>query len=589
VTAPPERSHGQFQHQAAAVLHALSRRRQPPDAALLRAAPLGADPQQLALWRGRLDATALRLRYSDAQLLARESPMDASQQALFERFEQARVEALGVGVMRGVRANLIALQASLGRRHEPQPLALLAARFRWGAPLPAETEQALRHDWRVGLSPPVAQHIEAMAGLLGDQAGFAARARALLELLGPQPDLAAMAEPGPEPQADRQRSHRAESAAAAATAPLASSANDERAAEPLSQVNILRRVREEPRGQVVPQASSGAGMPPYHVYTSQFDAVLAAPEIVSVERLAQLARQLEAQQQGFKQNVSRWAHRLQRHLLARQMRAWQFDLEEGVLDCARLTRVVTDPAQPLSFKQELEADFPLTAVSVLVDNSGSMRGTPIAIAATCAVMLGAVLERCGIPSEILGYTTRRWRGGRARALWVKNGRSSNPGRVTDLLHIVYKRAEAPWRRSRRALAVMLEEDLLKENVDGEALLWAHERLLRRFEQRRILMVVCDGAPLDDATLAANDPGYLERHLRSVIRHIETRSPVELLSIGIGQDVGAFYANAFTVSGPEDLGEAMVKRLIESLNPGRRRGAGRSQNAGKRRLLRRKQN
>jgi cobaltochelatase CobT len=256
------------------------------------------------------------------------------------------------------------------------------------------------------------------------------------------------------------------------------------------------------------------------------------------------------------------------------MRSWEFDLPEGLLDGARLTRVVTDPVQPLSFKAEKAEDFPLTAVTVLIDCSGSMRGRPIAMAASCAQVLGKVLERCGVNSEILGFTTRQWRGGQSRVKWLADARPQDPGRLTDLLHIVYKRSETPWRRARRNLAMMLDDTLLRENVDGEALQWAYERILRRPEPRRILMVISDGAPLDDSTLAANDLGYLDRHLHLIVDKIR-RTTVELIAIGIGHDVGVYYPRAFTVSGPDDLGEAMVAQLIALL--GRPRGGGRKAN------------
>jgi len=253
---------------------------------------------------------------------------------------------------------------------------------------------------------------------------------------------------------------------------------------------------------------------------------------------------------------------LQRRLMALQLRSWQFDRDDGLLDAARLTRLVTHPLEPLAYKQEREAAFPDTVIALLVDNSGSMRGSPIATAAICVELLGRVLERCGVKSEILGFTTGDWRGGRARAHWVAGGRPAQPGRITELRHIVYKDADEPWRRARERLGLMLEPDLLKENVDGEALLWAHERLLRRSERRRMLLVISDGAPLDEATVEANDALYLERHLQSVIEWIETRSTVELAAVGIGHDVARYYRRAVTLPSADDLGEALVVQLLD---------------------------
>ena len=269
--------------------------------------------------------------------------------------------------------------------------------------------------------------------------------------------------------------------------------------------------------------------------------------------------------------VGRLANRLQRRLLAQQDRGWDFDLEEGYLDPARLARIVTDPQVPLSFKMERDTDFRDTVVTLLLDNSGSMRGRPITVAATCADILARTLERCGVKVEILGFTTRAWKGGLAREAWLKAGKPATPGRLNDLRHIVYKSADAPWRRSRRNLGLMMREGLLKENIDGEALLWAHDRLMRRPEQRKIMMMISDGAPVDDSTLSVNPGNYLERHLRQVIEELETKSPVELLAIGIGHDVTRYYRRAVTIVDAEELAGAMTEQLASLFEEDRRRG------------------
>ena len=260
--------------------------------------------------------------------------------------------------------------------------------------------------------------------------------------------------------------------------------------------------------------------------------------------------------------IGRLANRLQRRLLAKQTRSWDFNLEEGLLDTARLVRVITNPTHPLSFKLEQETDFRDTVVTLLIDNSGSMRGRPITIAAMSADVLSRTLERCGVKVEVLGFTTRAWKGGQSREQWIADGKRPNPGRLNDLRHIIYKAADSPWRRSRKNLGLMLREGLLKENIDGEALLWAHDRLLARPEQRRILMVISDGAPVDDSTLSVNPGNYLERHLRDVIEYIETRSPVELIAIGIGHDVTRYYRRAVTIVDVEQLGGTMMEKLAE---------------------------
>ncbi len=300
----------------------------------------------------------------------------------------------------------------------------------------------------------------------------------------------------------------------------------------------------------------------YRVYTNAFDEEISAEDLCDAEELTRLRAYLDKQLSSLQGVVARLANRLQRRLMAQQNRSWDFDLEEGVLDAARLTRVITDPLHALSFKVEQETKFRDTVVTLLLDNSGSMRGRPITVAATCADILARTLERCGVKVEILGFTTKAWKGGQAREKWLGAGKPPNPGRLNDLRHIIYKSADEPWRRARKNLGLMMREGLLKENIDGEALIWAHNRLLARHEQRRILMVISDGAPVDDSTLSVNSGNYLERHLRQVIADIEARSPVELIAVGIGHDVTRYYARAVTLIDAEELGGAMTEKLAE---------------------------
>jgi cobaltochelatase CobT len=300
----------------------------------------------------------------------------------------------------------------------------------------------------------------------------------------------------------------------------------------------------------------------YKAYTTEFDEEIQAEDMAEEEELERLRRQLDMQLANLQGVVARIANRLQRRLMAQQQRSWDFDLEEGLLDAARLARIVANPTHSLSYKWEKETEFRDTVVSLLIDNSGSMRGRPITIAALSADILARTLERCGVKVEILGFTTRQWKGGQSREKWVESGKPPKPGRLNDLRHIIYKAADTPWRRARKNLGLMLREGLLKENIDGEALLWAHERLLGRSEQRRILMVISDGAPVDDSTLSVNSGNYLERHLREVIDWIQTRSPVELLAIGIGHDVTRYYQRAVTINDPEELGGTMLRELSD---------------------------
>ena len=311
-----------------------------------------------------------------------------------------------------------------------------------------------------------------------------------------------------------------------------------------------------PDGAVDPEKSA------YNIYTAKFDEIIDAEDLCDAEELARLRAYLDQQLHQMQGVVSRLANRLQRRLQAKQNRSWNFDLEEGYLDPARLSRVITDPTQPLSYKMESDTKFRDTVVTLLLDNSGSMRGRPITVAAMCADILARTLERCNVKTEILGFTTRAWKGGQARETWMANGKPGHPGRLNDLRHIVYKNADAPWRRARRNLGLMMREGLLKENIDGEALIWAHNRLLARGEQRRIMMVISDGAPVDDSTLSVNAGNYLEKHLRNVIEDIETQSPVELIAIGIGHDVTRYYRRAVTIVDAEQLGGAMTDKLAE---------------------------
>ncbi|MDX1606179.1 MAG: hypothetical protein R3202_08290, partial [Candidatus Competibacterales bacterium] len=314
----------------------------------------------------------------------------------------------------------------------------------------------------------------------------------------------------------------------------------------------------------------------YRVFTTAYDEVVAAEELLDHAELTRLRQQLDQHGAHLQRAIARLANRLQRRLLARQTRAWEFDLEEGLLDAARLARVVVDPMSSLSYKQEKETGFRDTVVSLLIDNSGSMRGRPIIMAATSTDILARTLERVGVKVEILGFTTRAWKGGQAREAWLARGKPPDPGRLNDLRHIVYKAADTPWRRARTSLGLMLHETVLKENIDGEALAWAHQRLLARPEQRRILLVISDGAPVDDATLSANRNDYLDRHLRETIAAIENRSPVELLAIGIGHDVTRYYRRAVTLMDAEQLAGALVEELAALFDdePGTRLARGR---------------
>jgi cobaltochelatase CobT len=541
--------------------------------------------QDLARLRGEADGASLRLRHHDVKIHQRFNPSGDIAEAVFGALEQVRVEALGAQRMIGVAANLASAHAARSRHvtHGPDrsdadlaaALELYAQESLLGFTLPQE-QRAQLDSWRIWLESRTGEDWSDLRSHLADQETFALRVREMLahpglaEDLGDQPE-----EPDPEEseaEEEEPGEDQSEGAAEAADQQTSSEADASASADEHAETGPSERMEEAASGGAddrdgnetafeVPQyIPPGGGALAYRVFTTRYDEIIEANELCSTVELGRLRAQLDQQLTRFQGMIGRMANRLQRRLMAQQTRSWEFDLDEGLLDTARLTRVVVNPEQALSYKLEKDTEFRDTVVSLLIDNSGSMRGRPIAVAAMCADILARTLERCGVKVEILGFTTRSWKGGQSREQWLREGKRPNPGRLNDLRHIVYKAADNPWRRSRRNLGLMLREGLLKENIDGEAILWAHQRVLGRQEQRRIMMVISDGAPVDDSTLSANPGNYLEQHLRKVIEWIEQRSPVELLAIGIGHDVTRYYRRAVTISDPEQLGGAMLGEL-----------------------------
>ncbi len=537
--------------------------------------------------RGAADAQALRIRYHDAKLHRRRLPSGREARDVFEAAEQVRVEALGCKRFTGVAENLVKhleyrcrLQGydDVGERDTAQladAIALMVREKLTDEPLP-EAAATMIELWRPWLHKTVGDQVAKLAACVEDQESFGALVREMIKVLdlgdeeGGDDDMDAEDEAPDEADEDQARSDGAESEADGMTASDSGEGEFDQETEVGLAAADERYVpglgEEDPAGPASWRSqwpeNSPLREPTYHAYTAVFDEVVDAETLCESEELARLRAQLDQQLSSLQGVVARLANRLQRKLMAKQSRSWQFDLEEGLLDSGRLARIVANPVHPLSFKQEKETDFRDTVVTLLIDNSGSMRGRPITVAAISADILARTLERCGVKVEILGFTTRAWKGGNAREKWVAENKPANPGRLNDLRHIVYKAAEAPWRRARRNLGLMLREGLLKENIDGEALWWAHNRLMGRAEQRRILMVISDGAPVDDATLSANPGNYLERHLRDVIDWIEARSPVELTAIGIGHDVTRYYRRAVTVVDAEELGGTLMQNLTE---------------------------
>jgi len=542
--------------------------------------------------RGFADAAALRLRHHNARLHARHAPADEVARAVFDAVEQARVEALGARGMAGVRSNLGHL-AELRLRTDP----LVRARNREEVPLGSALGLIAR-ERLTGEAPPeaareglalVADWIEEKAGAdldalglaIDDQQAFAALATKLLrdlELIEGEADADLDPEAADEGEGDDEAegaedddSDQEDESSGRGEAEIRGEAEqdgDESSEDDWSEqemdesADALGEDGEEGMLPIRPNRPLSDLAPrfDYRTFTEQYDEEIAATELCDEEELGRLRAYLDQQLVHLQSAVTKLANRLQRRLMAQQSRSWDFDQEEGLLDVARLARVIVNPAQSLSYKVERETEFRDTVVSLLLDNSGSMRGRPISIAAISADILARTLERCGVKVEILGFTTRAWKGGQSREKWLADGRPPQPGRLNDLRHIIYKQADEPWRRARKSLGLMMREGLLKENIDGEALLWAHNRLIGRVEERKILMVISDGAPVDDSTLSVNSGTYLERHLRQVIGWIEARSPVELVAIGIGHDVTRYYSRAVTIMDAEQLGGTMVEQL-----------------------------
>ncbi len=537
--------------------------------------------------RGFADSFALKLRHHNEALHNRKAPAEPAARACYDAVEMVRYEALGSKAYAGMRSNLdAALMVRMGgdpitraARPDEVPvqaaLALLLREHLTGQPVPAAAEPgvAMVRDW---IESRAAADFDALALSLDDQRAFQSLSLDMLqhleltrsEELATDPDEGEDQDGEDEQDQDDEASDSGEDQTPSEVASEASEGDEDGESE-------QQRETEEDTSDAEAGDEGEEGMLPtrpnrawtdlpdtfdYKPFTDKFDEVVAATELCDDEELTRLRAYLDAQLKGLQGIVTKLANRLQRRLMAQQNRSWDFDQEEGILDAARLARVVISPGQSLSYKSERDIEFKDTVVTLLIDNSGSMRGRPISIAAISADVLARTLERCGVKTEILGFTTRAWKGGQSREAWLAGGKPAQPGRLNDLRHIVYKQADEPYRRGRKNLGLMMREGLLKENIDGEALIWAHNRLLARREDRRVLMVISDGAPVDDSTLSVNNAGYLEMHLRKVIDWIEKQSPVQLVAIGIGHDVTRYYRRAVTIMDVEQLAGTMIEQL-----------------------------
>lgn len=571
-----------------------------PDRARLPSPALKLNERERAIMRGTADAEGLRLRHHNQKIHNENAPSDERARSIHDSLEMARIESLGAREMSGVRVNLNRILdekcAQMGyhnltsRRNDtlPDALHLLARLHLTGEPLPPAA-QKLADLWSPWIEDKLGKDwFSNLENSLGNQKEFGRHTRNVLRRLDmlegdeegeftpaaeetPPPPEQDNSSEGPDIDSDQENDegdsdNNSDTSSAEDTSEEPSDEEsseggmeDSTAAAPMGD-----DVAEENMGEIkdTPKDFSKSPGTTYAIYTTEFDEVVKAEELADDDELFRLRGLLDKQLVSMQGVIVKLANRLQRKLLARQRRAWQFDLEEGYLDSSRLARVVANPSVPLSFKQEKESEFKDTVVTILLDNSGSMRGRPITTAAMCADILARTLERCSIKVEILGFTTRTWKGGKSRDLWISNGRPELPGRLNDLRHIIYKSADAPYRRTRKNLGLMLKEGLLKENIDGEALVWAYNRLAARGEARKILMVISDGAPVDDSTLSVNPSNVLEHDLRHVINWIEMIGKVDLTAIGIGHDVTRYYSNAMTIADATELGETLIENLTE---------------------------
>ena len=545
---------------------------------------------EVLIARGTADAFALRHRHHDAGVAQKYAPQGQMARDLYEAMETARCEAVGARDMPGTLGNIdakIAAEAdrrgySQIRQAQDAPLAqaagYLVRHLATGRPMPGGAGNVMDL-WRPFIEEQAGGTLDRLDEVLADQAAFARLARQVIadlgygDQLGDDPD--AQEDEGEEAEADEeeeagdsQTRDQDQSEEADASPEESQETQDDPSQAQVSMDDMADMDEGEeaelPEGEApleppAPPPHSDAD-PNYAVYTTDYDEEIKAEDLAEPAELERLRAYLDQQLEPLKGAVSRLANKLQRRLQAQQNRSWEFDREEGILDAGRLARVVANPTTPLSFKVEKDTEFRDTVVTLLLDNSGSMRGRPISIAAICADVLARTLERCQVKVEILGFTTRAWKGGQSRERWLAAGRPQQPGRLNDLRHIVYKGADVPWRRVRANLGLMMKEGLLKENIDGEALEWAHRRMIGRPEQRKILMVISDGAPVDDSTLSVNPANYLEKHLRDVIAMVEKKKYVELIAIGIGHDVTRYYQHAVTITDVEQLAGAMTEQL-----------------------------
>jgi cobaltochelatase CobT len=544
------------------------------------------DSAQINSLRGEADSLALYLAHHKEMIDEKYSPQGQNAKGIYNSLEKVRCDAIGSNSMTGVSNNLVEMEKTKIKRKvlsvnndSPEGKMIEALSYIVMERLTGnkiDEAQEYIQPWKKWIEERAETSIDKLIKSVQDQKEYAKITRKLIGDLELGDELGE--DPTEEDQEDDSNENENEEFSDAEEDESTSDdetqsddmeADDGTPEEDDSLETEMSEVGEESDNEddSLAQSARGRGNDneqrrelPYKIFTEKYDEEIKAVDLCEMEELERLREYLDQQLNHLQGAVTRLANKLQRKLLAQQNRSWEFDLEEGLLDVSKLTRVIIDPTSALSFKMEKDIEFRDTVVSLLIDNSGSMRGRPITIAAMCADILARTLERCSVKTEVLGFTTKAWKGGKSRESWLEEGKQPAPGRLNDLRHIIYKTADEPWRRSKRNLGLMLREGLLKENIDGEALEWAHKRLLGRTEQRKILMVISDGAPVDDSTLSVNAGNYLERHLKQVIQKIELDSSIELTAIGIGHDVNRYYRKAVTIVDAEQLGGAITEQL-----------------------------
>ena len=549
---------------------------------------LDVNPESLSQLRGNADNQALRYKYHNQYTFKEYEPSGEKNRKIYEILEDTRIQLIGSKLMRGVKNNLHSLYedkfkdkniSEISKQSDIDIEDAIDLYFRNKVSpdyLPKDSDKAISV-WKKWLQSRIGDSSNSLLENIYDQKVFAENVNKLINDLDYYDDQNTNDEKNEEEKNQNteqlENNELDEMENQSSFSDDEASQSEEEGGYEETEMNIdqqeddeLSELDEGNSENATPQYraenSSEQILNEYGIYTEEFDEIITASNICEDEELNRLRAYLDQQLKSYQTIISRLANRLQRKLLAKQNRSWDFDLEEGLLDTSRLTRIIMDPYHSLSFKKEKDTDFKDTVVSLLIDNSGSMRGRPITVAAMSADILARTLERCGVKVEILGFTTKAWKGGKSREHWMQNKKIPAPGRLNDLRHIIYKAADEPWRRSKKNLGLMMREGLLKENIDGEALLWAHKRLQVRYEARKILMVISDGAPVDDSTLSVNTGNYLEKHLRGVIEWIESKSAIQLLAVGIGHDVTRYYKRAVTIVDAEQLADVMTEQLVD---------------------------